>query len=44
MPPCEECATGKGHQKDVVKDSDHVPSEVLAEQFYIDIIVALVSM
>jgi len=37
MPPCEECATGKGRQKDVVKDSDHIPSEVMGERFYIDI-------
>ena len=37
MPPCKECATGKGRQKDVVKESDHAPSEVLGECIFIDI-------
>ena len=37
MPPCEHCVTGKGRQKDVVEDSDHVPSEVLGEHIHIDI-------
>ena len=37
MPPCEDCAAGKGRQKDVVKESDHAPSEVLGERIFIDI-------
>ena len=37
MPSCKDCAAGKGHQKDMVKDSNHVLSEVLGERIYVDI-------
>ena len=37
MPPCQDCTTGKGQQKDVVKESDHAPSEVLGEHIFIHI-------
>ena len=37
MPTCKDCATGKGHQKDVVKDSEHVSLEVLSDRICADI-------
>ena len=37
MPTCKDCATGKGHQKDVVKDSEHVSLEVLGDRICADI-------
>ena len=38
LKPCEACAVGKAKQKAVTKSSEHVPSTINNERFFVDIL------